>query len=176
MPTPGGCSDIYICRQTACVGVSATCVCVCVNATCVCVCVNATCVCVCVNATCVCLPAPVCMCTCVCVFVCVCVCVFAGEAGWQQRDKLYRVSTCPRQGDALIYICRQTVLRGYMYRTKYRNGICRITLFSNVSDGVCGCECHMRVCMCECHMRVCMCTYVCVQERQAGSSVMSCTE
>ena len=25
------------------------------------------------------------------------------------------------------------MLRGYMYRTKHRNGICRITLFSNVS-------------------------------------------
>jgi len=26
-----------------------------------------------------------------------------------------------------------TVLRGYMYRTKHRYGICRINLFSNVS-------------------------------------------
>ena len=34
-----------------------------------------------------------------CVYVHLCVC--AGEAGWQQRDELYRVSTCPRQGGAV---------------------------------------------------------------------------
>jgi hypothetical protein len=45
---------------------------------------------------------------------------------WQGNHQTYSHIRC-------LNTYSWSLLRGYMYRTKYRNGICRIAIFSNVS-------------------------------------------